>query len=183
MNAACAIRIFSEFGGDLIKSDSFSILHRSAAPTRVAVGLRVEPAGDMLQVELSVRATNNTPDGLRKNQIGPNIDLDEDPLAFGEYFGVVVVTLPATASVTEVGEGQILANGVDGENPVVALRARVKRGEAEVWIVNFEIPASDNLVVLEPSARLDPTFYASGQVLDGDDIRHEIDLNAFKPPG
>ena len=143
------------------------------------VDVDVVTRGNDLDVTLTVHATNTTPDGRRKNQVGPNVDLEADPLGFGEYFGFLSVTLPSAVQQLRTGEGQIVANGPDGESHVIGMSARVPRGESESWQIFFSLPASESVVVLEPSARLVPTVFAGGGHEEGDDIQHEIDFADF----
>jgi hypothetical protein len=139
-----------------------SLVNRSGVKldwfTRMAADLTVEPEGDHLAATLEVTVTNEAPaDGEPRYVVGP---YPGSGLDRGEYLGLVTLNLPAHATNSRFDDVDPLAvAGPDGDNRTIAAWVHVARGTTVHLVARFDLPASMEELVVEPSARVFPTTW------------------------
>jgi len=118
----------------------------------VTSDLSVRRAGNRTEGAVRVTVRNSAPPGEPSVIDGPysGIGLDE-----GDYLGVLAVNLPADAEQARIdGVPQLAVAGPDGPTVVVGTQFRLPRGQAQTFVIRFDIPGRHGAIRLEPSARV-----------------------------
>ena len=105
-------------------------------------------------VHAEITVTNDAPNGLPRYAGGPHPNSDG---AYGEYIGVLAVSLPGAATdvVLEGGERRVV-DGLDGPTRVVAAWFRLPQGARSVFTLDLTLPPGVSDLEVESSARLPP---------------------------
>lgn len=141
---------------------------------QVDTDVRSAPAtGGGRSVELTIRLRNATPEGEPVYVAGPHPDQDVAP---GTYVGLVAVNLPGAARSIDTGDAVAIVRGADGPTQSVAVAIALPRGEERTVTLSFDLPATTDRLVVEPSARIPPATFTSGRREFLDDRRVIIDL-------
>ncbi|MEQ1787549.1 MAG: DUF4012 domain-containing protein, partial [Acidimicrobiales bacterium] len=128
----------------------------------MAADLSVERVGDVYEAELEIAITNEAPtSGEPRYVVGPypGSGLDE-----GDYLGLVTLNLPEGATNSRFdGVEPLAVSGPDGANRTIAAWVRVPRGTTTTVVARFELPGSTEELLVEPSARTNPTEWSFGR--------------------
>jgi hypothetical protein len=171
-----AARVDGQIGPD---SMLLSLVNRSGVKldwfTRMEAELTVEPEGDHLAATVDVTVTNEAPStGEPRYVVGP---YPGSGLEQGEYLGLVTLNLPAHATNSSFDDVDPLAvAGADGPNRTIAAWVHVPRGEAVHLVARFELPASMEQLVVEPSGRVFPTTWSYDGQEWKDRVRRTVEL-------
>src|SRR5690606_8201054 len=108
--------------------------------------------GDALHAEIEIR--NDAPNGLPRYAGGPHPNSDGD---YGEYIGVLAVSLPGTATdVRFEGGERLVVDGPDGASRVVGRWFRLPQGARSVFTLDLVVPGGAAAIEVLSSARLPP---------------------------
>ncbi len=178
---ADAAKAWDAVGADgHLRDDSLSVglLNRSATKTDswidTAVDVETEARPDGRH-DLTVTYTidNRVPRSGPAYVVGPNVA----GLAAGDHAALAVVGLPAGSTDVEMTGAAVFLEGGDGPTVVVGGRITVARGEEATVTVTAVLPPGLDHLVLEPSARIEPTTWTVGGVERGRDRRRTVDLD------
>ena len=120
----------------------------------VTSGLSLRRVGNRTEGTVRVTVRNSAPPGEPSVIDGPypGIGLEENE---GDYVGILSVNLPADAMQARIdGIPQLAVAGPDGPTVVVGTQFRLPRGQAQTFVIRFEIPGPHGAIRLEPSARV-----------------------------
>jgi hypothetical protein len=139
---------------------------------RIRVSRRADGGHDAV-VDLLI--ANHAPDGTPASVGGPHPATD---LEAGEYQGLVAVSTPGVGSLPELdGLSPLVVLGRDGPTKVVgAGPLRVPRAGSARVTVRFTLPAGLDRLVVEPSARVPPISWRSGNARWRDTAPHAVPL-------
>ena len=128
-------------------------------------------------VEVRVDLANRAVPGLPAYVAGPHPDLRGE-LGYGDYKGVVALTLPGDATGAAVdGSRTVSVRGADGPAQVLGLQVVVPAGEARSVSFRFRRTTPARPLRVEPSARFPTTTWTAG------DRSWDDDEPVVLPPG
>jgi len=166
--------------GGALQPDSLmvSLLNRSRSKSdqfvSTSTAITLQPAGSYTQVSLAVSIANRTPAGLDQFIAGPGAGVQPELLpgqtvSYGDYVGVLAVTLPeAAVDVQLSGVDNPAVYGPQGPNFAVGAQYIVRDDTTTTVLITFEVPTVDGRLELEPSARAPAeTWTYAGQTIDG----------------
>lgn len=162
-----------------LRDDSVSVglLNRGATKTDswidAAVDLETSARPDGGH-DLTVTYTidNRVPGSGPPYVIGPNVE----GLAAGDHAALAVVGLPTGSTEVEMSGAEVFLEGGDGPTVVVGGKLTVPRGKRATVTVTAVLPAGLDQLVLEPSARIDPTSWTVNGTEIERDRRRTVDL-------
>ena len=127
--------------------------------------LSATKTGQGSDVTLQLHVKNDAPLGEPSYVTGPYPGTGD---VEGEYKGQVAFNLPANArQVALTGTAPLTVSGTDGPTQVVAASIDLHRGEERVVTVRFHLPAGEDHLVVEPSARVPAIhWHFGGQAWD-----------------
>lgn len=112
-----------------------------------------ERVGTATRIGVRVQIENRTPDGEIAYIAGPN---PVTGTAYGDYVGILALTVPAAATDVRLGDLPLVAGGRDGDAKTAGASVRIARGATVVVDGTFTMPGRTGSVRLLPSARLLP---------------------------
>ena len=130
--------------------------------------------GDLRRLEVEVTITNDAPTGLPRYVAGPYPGTD---LSYGEYLGLLTLTVPGGAGDPVVTGAELAASGQDGDARVIVANVRIPRGTTSTVTVAFDLPTDWSAVDVLPSARVPPSAWTAGEEQWNDDHRVTIELD------
>ena len=177
-----AAKAWAAVGADgHLREDSVSIglLNRSAtkadswidASADVAVETRTDGRHDLT---ITYDIDNRTPGTGPAYVVGPNVD----GLAVGDHAALVVVNLPAGTTGVEMTGAEVFLQGGDGPTVVSGGRLTVPQGRQARVTVRAVLPSGLDRLVLEPSARIQPTTWSIDGEEVGRDRRRTLELGS-----
>lgn len=126
----------------------------------VSSNLDLQPVAGGLDVTVEVHLVNRTPDGEPWYVAGPALG---SGLAAGDYLGIVSTNVPAAAADLRIdGEPVLVARGPDGPTQVIAAPVLVPAGSDRTVVVRFRLPPGSGSLDVEPSARIPPIEWSTG---------------------
>jgi hypothetical protein len=157
---------------------SVGLLNRSAtkADSWIDAGVDVSStAREDGRRELTVTTTidNRAPGSGPAYLVGPNVP----GLAVGDHVALAVVNLPAGATDVTMSGAEVFLQGGDGPTVVVGGKVTVRRGAQATVTVRALLPAGVDRVVLEPTARIQPTTWRVDGEEVGRDRRRTVPLD------
>lgn len=118
----------------------------------VSAALDAEPGPNVTRVTLKLTFRNSVGEGEPEYILG--FDPPRGPGA-GVYNGILAVNLPGSAMNPSLGGNEkLVVSGADGPTIVYGTEILVRPGESLQVIVEFELPATQDDLVVEPSARI-----------------------------
>ncbi|WP_421119147.1 DUF4012 domain-containing protein [Aquihabitans daechungensis] len=159
-------------------SVSVGLLNRGATKTDSWVDAAVDVVttsriDDRHDLTLTYTIDNRVPGSGPAYVVGPNVD----GLAAGDHAGLAMVSLPAGSTDVEMTGAEVFLQGGDGPTVVVGGRVVVPRGETATVTVTAVLPAGLDHLVLEPSARIDPTAWTVNGVERERDRRRTLAID------
>lgn len=135
----------------------------------VEATMSVDSNGRGTSVALTLDLVNRTPDGEVRYIAGP---YPGTPFAYGEYVGLVAITLPGDARRARFEAVDSLAvAGADGPTRVVATEFRLEPGERTTIEATFDLPPGVGGLTVLPSARIPSVKWRGPEGLRWTDAR------------
>jgi hypothetical protein len=157
------------------RSLSVGLLNRGATKTDSWIDASVDVAtktriDDRHDVTITYEIENRAPGSGPAYVVGPNVD----GLAAGDHAALAVVNLPAGSTDVRLSGADVFLHGGDGPTVVIGGRVTVRRGGRATVTVRATLPAGVDRLVLEPSARIDPTTWTFDGVRFSRDRRRTV---------
>ena len=129
---------------------------------RVSGDLEVAQAGPDTLFTIRITLANRVPDGEPRYVAGP---VEGSGVGAGVYLGIVSVSLPGAAQDPRIdGVPALAVSGRDGPSLVVGYQLAIEPGQDQTVVVNFRLPGRRGEVLIEPSARVPPVPWRSGDL-------------------
>jgi hypothetical protein len=128
---------------------------------------------DRHDLTITYDLVNRAPGTRPAYVVGPHVE----GLAARDHAGLVVDNLPAGSTDVRMTGAEVFLQGGDGPTVVVGGRVTVRRGGRATVTVRATLPAGLDRLVLEPSARIDPTAWTVDGVRFARDRRRTVRLD------